>query len=120
VAALEAQKAISYSQGGAVFINPRTGKAWETDAQIRKTAWIPALRRARLPYRTAYQTRHTFASLMLSAGENPMWVAQQMGHRDWGMIRKVYGKWISEVDPFAGDRAAKLWSQPGHRDKASA
>jgi integrase len=32
---------------------------------------------------------------MLSRGENPMWVAQQMGHKDWGMIRKVYGRWIA-------------------------
>ncbi len=34
-----------------------------------------------------------------------MWVAKQMGHADWGMIRKVYGKWIpqesSEVDRMA-------------------
>jgi integrase len=103
-----------------VFLNPRTGKPWETDAQIRKTAWIPALKRAGIAYRTAYQTRHTYASLMLSAGENPMWVANQMGHRDWGMIRKVYGKWIAEVDSAAGTRAAYLWSQPGHKGKASA
>jgi integrase len=32
---------------------------------------------------------------MLSEGKNPMWVASQMGHADWGMIRKVYGRWIS-------------------------
>lgn len=41
-----------------------------------------------------YQTRHTFASTLLSRGENPLWVAQQMGHKDWGQIIKIYGQWI--------------------------
>ncbi|WP_316867790.1 site-specific integrase [Ralstonia mannitolilytica] len=31
-------------------------------------------------YRKPYQTRHTYASMMLSAGEYLMWVARQMGH----------------------------------------
>lgn len=35
------QKALSLLAGGHVFLNPRTGKAWETDAQIRKTLWQP-------------------------------------------------------------------------------
>lgn len=38
-----------------------------------------------------YQTRHTFASMMLSAGEHPMWVAQQMGHADWTMLLAFTG-----------------------------
>ena len=42
------------------------------------------------------QTRHTFASLMLSRGENPMWVAQQLGHSDLKMLRDHYGRWIPE------------------------
>ena len=63
-------------------------------------------------YRYPYQTRHTYASTLLSAGENPMWVAQQMGHADWGMIRKVYGRWIPEVDPAAGDKIRSLLASP--------
>ncbi|WP_231990347.1 hypothetical protein [Nitrosomonas ureae] len=49
-----------------------------------------------MKYRTPYQTRHTFASMMLSSGEHYMWVAHQMGHKDWGMIIKVYGRWIPQ------------------------
>ncbi|MNL56650.1 hypothetical protein D3C87_1801600 [compost metagenome] len=49
--------------------------------------------------------RHTFASMMLSAGEHPMWVAQQMGHKDWAMIIRVYGKWMPSADPRAGSKA---------------
>mgnify|MGYP000017621823 CR=1 FL=1 len=52
------------------------------------------LKRTDIKYRNPYQTRHTFASMLLSRGENPMFVAQQMGHKDWSMIIKVYGRWI--------------------------
>src|SRR5690606_19689844 len=82
--------------GGAlrVFHDDKTDQPWQTDQAIRKRVWIPALKAAGLEYRNPYQTRHTFASMMLSQGKNPLWVAQQMGHKDWGMIRKVYGRWI--------------------------
>jgi integrase len=78
-----------------VFLDPTTGKQWDGDHIVRKRVWIPALNKARVKYRNPYQTRHTYASMLLSQGKNPMWVAQQMGHKDWGMIRKVYGRWIA-------------------------
>lgn len=61
---------------------------------LRKYIWKPALTKAKIQYRYPYQCRHTYASMMLSSGANPLWVAKQMGHADWGMIRKVYGRWI--------------------------
>ena len=42
--------------------------------------WYPALRRAGIRARKASQTRHTFATLALSAGEAIGWVSKQMGH----------------------------------------
>lgn len=78
-----------------VFTDKKTGKSWQGDQPIRKRVWIPALNKAGLMYRNPYQTRHTFASILLSRGENPLWVAEQMGHKDWGMIRKIYGRWIN-------------------------
>jgi integrase len=81
---------------GIVFHDSRHNRPWPSDQAIRKIVWTPSLERAGLKYRNPYQTRHTFASMMLSRGENPLWVAQQMGHKDWGMIRKVYGRWISQ------------------------
>ncbi|MGH9168431.1 MAG: site-specific integrase, partial [Acidimicrobiia bacterium] len=55
-------------------------------------------------YRYPYQTRHTYASLMLSAGEDPTYIAAQMGHRDWAMIRRVYARWMPGVRADAGSR----------------
>jgi len=77
-----------------VFNDPTTDQPWKGDHIIRKRVWIPALDQANVDYRNPYQTRHTYASLLLSTGKNPLWVAQQMGHKDWGMIRKIYGRWI--------------------------
>lgn len=111
LSALNAQKPFTFEVNGRVFHNPKTNSPWETDGQIRKTAWIPILHAANIPYRNPYQTRHTFASMHLSAGEDPMWVASQMGHKDWGMIRKVYARWISAMNPYAGNKLENLWSQ---------
>jgi integrase len=106
--ALQAQKHITFLAGREIWTNPRTQERWTGDGAIRKTAWTYALRKAGVRYRYPYQLRHTFASWMLSAGENPLWVAKQMGHRDWSMIVRTYGRWIPEVDPLAGDRAVRL------------
>lgn len=118
LAALKAQKAHTKLAGAEVFHNPRTGAAWLHDGPIRKTAWHPALKLAGVRYRYPYQMRHTFASTMLSAGENPMWVASIMGHKDWTMIAKVYGRWIPATDPTAGQKAAALWSTYGQPTSA--
>jgi integrase len=107
--ALLAQKLHTLIKGEEVFQNPRTGERWLGDQPIRLGSWTRALRKAEVRYRNPYQTRHTYASMMLSAGEHPMWVAQQMGHRDWGMIRKIYGRFIPDADPDAGGRAERVF-----------
>ena len=41
-----------------------------------------------------YQTRHTFASNALAAGEAPSWVAAQLGHTTPEMLFTVYARFI--------------------------
>ena len=118
--ALQSQREFSQLKGETIFLNPRTGVAWETDQQIRKSCWQALLKVAGVAYRNPYQTRHTYASMMLSAGENPMWVAKQMGHKDWGMLRKRYGRWIPDTDNTAGDRGSLIWSRFGHKETVNA
>lgn len=96
---------------GRVFLNPRTGEPWEGDQAIRKTLWTHALKRAKVRYRNPYQTRHTYASMMLSAGEHPRWVAEQMGHSDLHMIFRVYARWMPDANPQAGQAAVSKFSQ---------
>lgn len=107
LAALEAQKSFTWLAGDEIFQNPNTNERWDGDQPIRKTLWTYALKRGGVRYRKPYQTRHTYASMMLSAGEHPMWVAKQMGHADWTMIARVYGRWMPDADPNAGNKAAE-------------
>jgi integrase len=71
---------------------------------LRKRAWYPAIASAGLRRRTMYQTRHTFASLMLSHGEDPFWVARMLGHTGLEMIFKHYGKFIRNRSRKDGGR----------------
>ncbi|MET4696126.1 tyrosine-type recombinase/integrase [Endozoicomonas lisbonensis] len=107
--ALAQQKSWTFLAGEHVFLNPRTNKPWAGDQPIRKTLWTPALKKAGVAYRNPYQTRHTYASMMLSSGEHPMWVAKQMGHADWTQIARTYGKWMPDADPECGNRAVEIF-----------
>lgn len=91
--ALHAQRQLTGTRGH-VFINPVTDRPWISDKSQREHYWKPALEASEIRPRFAYQTRHTFASLSLMAGANPMWLAAQMGHTSTKMIFERYGKWI--------------------------
>jgi len=119
IEALQAQKAFTLLSNEYIFKNPRTGKRWSGDLVIRE-AWKRALTLTKVRYRRPYQTRHTFASMMLTAGESPMWVAQQMGHKDWTMIARVYGKWIKDAQPEAGNKAVTMFGMQNNRKSALA
>ena len=112
--ALKQQKQYTWLKGAEIFQNPQTEKRWAGDQSIRKTLWTWALKRGGVRYRKPYQTRHTYASMMLSSGEHPMWVAKQMGHKDWTMIARVYGRWMPDADAGAGSRAEAVFGRkPG-------
>lgn len=114
--ALKDQKQFTYDLGTDIFLNPQTNLPWKHDGPLRKTAWTPALEKAGVPYRKPYSTRHTYASLMLSNNVNPMLVAKQMGHKDWGMLRKVYGRWLPDTETAISDKVSYLWTQNGHKE----
>lgn len=122
-AALLAQKAHTLLlEEGAIFHNPgwrgHASCRWKGDDQIWE-AWGTTLKRAKVRYRNPYQTRHTYASMMLSAGEHPMWVARQMGHADTTSIMRNYGRWMPSADPQAGGKAvAKFASTAGNEKTA--
>jgi len=48
--------------------------------------------------------------MMLSAGENPMWVIKQFGHKGWTLIAKVHGRRVPSADVKAGGRAEALFA----------
>jgi integrase len=86
-----------------VFLNPNTGKDWH-EAKALNRAFARACRDAKVRRRYVYQLRHTFATWALSSGENPAWIANQMGHTDVQIIYDHYGKWMPGLDKEAGSR----------------
>lgn len=94
--ALMEQKKIHDQFGSEYFFCSPEGKPVHL-SNVRRRAWIPALRRAGLPIRKMKQTRHTFATVALSCGENPLWIAKVMGHRNAEMIIKVYSRYIENI-----------------------
>ena len=75
-----------------VFVN-QYGRPLLPDS-VNECIWKPALRKAGLKGRPLYQTRHTFATLMLDAGEVPGWVQKMMGHSSLQMIHETYYSYI--------------------------
>jgi len=76
---------------------------------LANRVWHPALVRAGIRKRKEYQTRHTFATLALSAGEEIGWTARQLGHVNTAMVIRHYYRFIknnTRQDGSALDKAA--------------
>lgn len=80
-------------QAGWIFPDPRTGERWTDDEPPRELYWRPCLKRIGMRYRSPYETRHTYATMMLMAGVAPAFAARQMGHSVETFLRK-YARWI--------------------------
>lgn len=64
---------------------------------VNKRIWYPLLDRLGLRRRRPYQTRHTAATLWLAAGENPEWIARQLGHSNTEMLFRVYSRFVPNL-----------------------
>lgn len=64
---------------------------------VTKRIWYPTLKKLDLLLRTPYQTRHTAATLWLASGENPEWIARQMGHSSTEMLFTKYSKFVPNL-----------------------
>jgi len=62
---------------------------------FRKVVWIPALEKAGFAFRLPIQTRHTFATMVISSGGDIGWVQNMLGHSSLQMIfTRYYYAWI--------------------------
>jgi integrase len=75
--------------------------------------WKPGLKKAGPNPRSLYQTRHTFATLMLDAGEHPGWVQKMMGHETMQMIYEKYYSYIRNYERDEGSAfMEKVFNSP--------
>lgn len=93
---LRRQKAISEAFKSAYLFCTENGYAVDL-SNLQKKVWTPALNKAHVPVREMRQTRHSFATNALIHGENPLWIAKVMGHRNTNMIINVYMKLIENT-----------------------
>jgi integrase len=80
---------------------------------VTTRVWYPLLRYLDLKPRRAYQTRHTAATLWLAAGENPEWIAKQMGHTTTEMLFRVYSRFVPNMTRQDGSAFERLLLQSG-------
>jgi integrase len=109
---LQEQRARSQLRGDLVFLNDTGGPIDLTNFRDRN--WKRILVKASLRHRTVYQCRHTYAALQPSRGENPQYVAHQMGHTNLEMIIRHYARWSrrpERVGTLAHQLSAKFPSK---------
>lgn len=109
VEALQRQRSHTLLKHRQIFLNPDSDQPWAADKPFR-VKWTAALEAAGVRYRFPRQLRHTFASWMLGASENPLWVSKHMGHANPAFTLKVYARLIPDMFPDAGMRA---WREIG-------
>jgi integrase len=108
IEALEKIKSYQYKHKEWVFADPSNNKYWENN-KINK-AWRQTLKKLKIRYRNPYQTRHTFASIMLSIGQPLGWLQVQMGHASLRMLEERYARWIPDVGDKRSDTVERLLS----------
>ena len=89
-----------------VFITP---KGTPIIQDRLREQWAKAMKASGLPYRRMYETRHTFASWALGAGELPGWVARTLGHADTSMVYRHYARHIKNLTRQDGSAFEKLY-----------
>lgn len=98
VQALSEQKQFTMMKSEFVFEDPSNGQPWSGSGDIRQKAWRHIMRASKIRYRNPYQTRHTFATMHISAGVNLFWLCKQMGHKGPDMLFRNYGSYLSDYD----------------------
>ena len=99
-----------------VFCN-REGHALDYK-NVNNRVWKPLLRFLGLKVRRPYQCRHTAATLWLAAGENPEWIARQLGHTTTEMLFRVYSRYVPNLTRRDGSAFERLLTSalgPGER-----
>jgi len=84
-----------------VFLT-RFGLPYYSATKISVTYWQKVLKKLNLEHRILYNMRHTFASMMISSGEDILWVASMLGHKNANITLQVYAKYIKSEKKSRG------------------
>lgn len=104
--ALMRQREVTFKHSEFVFCNA-SGKPHNLN-NLTNRIWYPILRHLGFELRRPYTTRHTAATLWLGAGENPEWIARQMGHSTTEMLFRVYSRFVPNLTRNDGSAFNRL------------
>lgn len=76
-----------------VFLNNEGTHFWDI-SKIREKHWKKDLIKANVEYRKIHQTRHTYCSTLISAGEDINQVSYYAGHSSPKMTLEIYSRYI--------------------------
>ena len=107
--ALKAQEKATRPRSEFVFCN-RLDRPLDYK-NVNNRVWKPLLRHLGLKVRRPYQCRHTAATLWLASGENPEWVARQLGHADTTMLFRVYSRFVPNLTRRDGSAFERMLLQ---------
>lgn len=93
LAAFEKLRELTYLKYDHVFICHETNKPYNTQKSLYRI-FAAGVKANYVRYRPAYNTRHTYATVCLMTGLNPVYVAAQLGH-SLVMLMKRYARWIN-------------------------
>ena len=68
------------------------------ESNFYKREWLPMLQKVKIRPRDFYNTRHSYASFMLSIGARMNFISAQTGDSE-ETLRKHYAKYIESIDP---------------------
>jgi integrase len=115
--ALKAQEKLTRHLGDYVFCS-RNGLPIDLHNFVARI-WNPLLDHLRLERRRPYQMRHTAATLWLAAGENPEWIARQLGHATTEMLFRVYSRFVPNLTRRDGSAFERMLASGPHDPPAT-
>ncbi len=75
---------------------------------LARREFAPLARAIGVPQATPYWLRHTVATQLLIAGENPKVIAERLGHTSTQQVLDTYGHVLEGMQASATDKLAEL------------
>ena len=94
---LQSQFKLTGDKNSFVFLNSDNNHYYDIK-RIRNLKWKNLLQECDIEYRTIYQMRHTFATIMIENKEDILWVSHMLGHADTSMTLNMYAKYRKRED----------------------
>ena len=93
---IKSQKMKTGLKGGYIFLT-KENKKFKSNHHFYY-AFKQLLTKLNIQYRTLHNTRHTFASIMLNNGIEPLWVSSMLGHKNLNITLGLYTHFIPKKE----------------------